>query len=118
MTRKFLACLLVTFAVVLAFCGGLQAQSSSPYDGIPIPFDSMPTYPVYRQELLRKGWQPVRLDSVTNSEEFQELVCGNRVCTAEWNHESGRRSMSVLVWPAGYNSATNVTTYRVAPDVE
>jgi len=63
-----------TFAVVLAFCGGLQAQSSSPYDGIPIPFDSMPTYPVYRQELLRKGWQSARLDSVTNSEEFQAYI--------------------------------------------
>jgi hypothetical protein len=114
--KRFLFGLLVTSLVVLIFGQPIQAQLSSPYDGPSIPYDSMPSYSTYRSELLNKGWQPIRADFPTP--EFPELLCGNRVCSAEWIYRNSQTKIDVLVWPSIYDSRTRVTTYRVAPSVD
>ncbi len=90
---------------------------SSPYDGVSVPFESMPEYSTYRQELIREGWQTTSVESFPVSNAFPELICGNRVCSADWRHTRGSREIMVIVWP-DHNSVPSRTIYRVAPAVE
>jgi hypothetical protein len=119
--RFFSSNLLITLTFLLLMFFGLslrlKAQTSSPYDGVSIPFESMPEYSTYRQELIRKGWQPTSVESFPVSNAFPELICGNRVCSADWRHTRGSREIMVIVWP-DHNSVPSRTTYRVAPAVE
>lgn len=86
--RRFLNYNLLVAVTVLSllFFGlnlDLKAQISSPYDGVSVPFESMPEYSTYRQELIRKGWQTTSVGSFPVSDTFPELICGNRVCSAD-----------------------------------
>lgn len=95
----------------------LKAQLSTSYDGVSVPFESMPEYSIYRQELIRKGWQATSAESFPVSDTFPELICGNRVCSADWRHTRGSREIIVTVWPDD-RSVPSRTVYRVAPAVE
>jgi hypothetical protein len=101
----------------LGISSRMEAQMSSPYDDASIPFESMPEYSTYRQELIRKGWRPTSVESFPVSDTFPELICGNRVCSADWNHTRGSREIMVIVWP-DYTSVPSRTIYRVAPAIE
>lgn len=113
--------LVIIFTIIsLIFLGissRIEAQMSSPYDGESIPFESMPEYSTYRQELIRKGWRPTSLENFPVSDTFPELICGNRVCSADWSHTRESREIMVIVWP-DYTSVPSRTIYRVAPAVE
>lgn len=115
-TGKLLAILTILF-LFLGMSLRTSAQMSSPYDGISVPFESMPEYSTYRQELVRKGWQPTSVESFSVSDTFPELICGNRVCSADWRHTRGSREIIVTVWPDD-SSVSSRTIYRVAPAVE
>jgi hypothetical protein len=101
----------------LGISSRLEAQMSSSYDDASIPFESMPEYSTYRQELIRKGWRPTSVENFPVSDDFPELICGNRVCSADWSHTRGLREIMVTVWP-DYTSVPSRTIYRVAPAVE
>lgn len=113
--------IVIIFVVVSLFALGinsrLEAQMSSPYEGVSIPFESMPEYSTYRQELIRKGWRSTSVESFPVSDAFPELICGNRVCSADWSHARGSREIVVIVWP-DHTSVPSRTIYRVAPAVE
>jgi len=113
--------IVIAFAILsllyLGISSRLEAQMSSPYDSVSIPFESMPEYSTYRQELIRKGWRSTSVDNFPVSDAFPELICGNRVCSADWSHARGLREIMVTVWP-DYTSVPSRTIYRVAPAVE
>lgn len=113
--------IIIVFVIIsllsLGFSSRLEAQTSSPYDGASIPFESMPEYSTYRQELIRKGWRSTSVENFPVSDAFPELVCGNRVCSADWKHLRESREIVVIVWP-DYTSVPSRTIYRVAPAVE
>jgi hypothetical protein len=117
MHRKILTISIISLLFLLVVNLKSQAQLSSPYDDASTPFESMPEYSTYRQELIRKGWQTTSIETFPVLDTFPELVCGNRVCSADWKHESGSREIMVIVWP-DYNSVSSRTIYRVAPAVE
>lgn len=116
-TRKLLAVLTIFSFLFFGLSLRTSAQISSSYDDISTPFESMPEYSTYRQELIRKGWQPTSVESFPVSDAFPELMCGNRVCSADWRHTRGSREIMVIVWP-DHNSLPSRTIYRVAPAVE
>lgn len=72
----------------------------------------MPEYPVYRDELIQSGWLPLQ---GAGDGGFQELTCGRGLCSAEWQHESGSRTLTVILWPDGWDEENNSQIYRVAP---
>jgi len=116
-TRNLLAILTILLFLFFGLNLRTSAQISSPYDGVSVPFESMPEYSVYRQELIRKGWQTTNVESFPVSDAFPELICGNRVCSADWRHTRGSREIMVIVWP-DHNSVPSRTIYRVAPALE
>lgn len=106
MRRVLLIILSTGIAFFLGMSHPLKAQNS-----ISVPYESMPNYSIYREELFSKEWQPVVYDSgALGYGGFPELSCGNRLCTAAWRHESGQRDISIVIWPDG-------ELYRVAPAV-
>lgn len=96
------ACLVLVFAL---------SKAGMTQDSVSVPYESMPDYSVYRGELLSKGWQPIADNPSISSGGFPELICGNRVCSANWSHQSGQRTISVLIWTDG-------DVYRVAPAID
>lgn len=102
--------LLIFFGTCLILAFSL-ARPGMPQSPIAVPYESMPDYAAYRGELLSKGWQPITNNPSISSGGFSELVCGNRVCSADWVHNSGQRTISILIWPDG-------DVYRVAPAIE
>lgn len=77
----------------------------------------MPTYSDYREELLSERWRPVLNGGIPGTNSFPELICGNRICSAEWVHESGQRTIMITIWPT-FDEAIGELTYRVAPAID
>ena len=68
---------------------------------VEIPSNSMPTYSVYRKELLKKGWLPVPQKDGIRSK-IPEVVCGasGNLCTAHWMYTKpvDNRQLSFVLW--------------------
>jgi hypothetical protein len=64
-----------------------------------VPHDSMPSYETYKQELSEKNWLPLyQGDYATVTGEYGELNCGNRLCTAYWQHNETGKILEFIIW--------------------
>ncbi len=86
---------LSTFSLIVSHSLEMYAQT------VETPTDSMPTYSIYRKELLRKGWLPIPQKSGIRLE-VPEVVCGasGRLCTAYWLHSKlvENRERKFILW--------------------
>ncbi len=79
-----------------------------------VPHDSMPSYETYKQELLEKNWLPLPQEySATTTGEYGELICGNRLCIAYWQHSETGKILEFVIWPT--SSGLVVAPY-LSPD--
>lgn len=81
--------------------------------GQSFPVAALQAYADLRPALLRGGWRVVEQDVSRNPDGswqhgYPEILCGNRICSANWKDRGGREMIIVLWWD-------NRGIYRVAP---
>lgn len=72
--------------ISLVLAASLATASARPVDWDDpeaFPLEGLAIYDGYRGALLAKGWQPVP-HSNAYPDGFPEVVCGNAVCSADW----------------------------------
>jgi len=99
------------FVVGLAALTNVQASAET------IPATSLPAYEKFRLDLLRSGWVPdynygAKLDDGSPMYHFPEVVCGNRLCSAQWIGKTDRKRVVIVLWMDAKGG------YVVAPQVE
>jgi hypothetical protein len=101
-----------TMAVAMAVgANDLLAQVS---DDDALPDEGLAAYSDYRSALLAAGWQPVAQENSRPG--LEEVVCGNRTCSAAWRSRSGR-DVTLVLWPT-FPNADDSEVLRLAPQYE
>ena len=98
-------------ALSLAALPNAQAIAES------IPVSALTSYENFRSDLLRSGWVPdynygAKHDDGSPMYLFPEVICGNKLCSAQWIGRTDRKRVVFVLWmdPNG--------GYRVAPQIE
>jgi hypothetical protein len=94
----------------LALCVGIPAFAQE------LPRNPLSLYSNYRAAMLSAGWKPIPQQGVTGRDGkpmyvYAEVVCGNRLCSADWSARDGRK-VSIALWR---NTAGKLV---VAPQIE
>ncbi len=95
----------------MAFLPVAQATAES------IPAVSLPSYQKFRADLLSAGWVPdynygTKKDDGSPMYLFPEVICGNRLCSAQWIGRSDRKKVVIVLWMDANGG------FRVAPQIE
>lgn len=79
-----------------------------------LPSFGLGQYSEFRQALLAKGWKgmPQKRGAVAG---IPEVVCGNKVCGANWESPDGSRHLSFTLWPT-YPFEDDTVVLLVAPE--
>ena len=78
-----------------------------------VPVSSLPNYDTFRLDMLAAGWIPdfnhgPKRNDGTPMYRHPEVLCGNRICSAQWIAKSDRERIQIILWPdaeVGYRVA-------------
>lgn len=111
--RRCLSALLGNGGVALASICLFSGQAL----GEELPVSSLTTYAVYRADMLNAGWVPdynygIKNDDGSPTYLYPEVICGNRLCSAQWIAKSDRRTVNFTLWRDADGA------FRVAPQID
>ena len=91
MKNRYKVCAMATLLAV-----GSTANSQD------VPSNQLTLYAKYRPAMLAAGWRPLAQQGVTDRNGrpmyvYAEVVCGTRLCSADWYGKDGRK-VTIVLW--------------------